>query len=40
MSLDKDKLKTITNKEFLALAKEERLQYITKDNIDSEYISN
>lgn len=40
MSLEKEKLKTITNKEFLALPKEERLQYITKDNIDSEYVSN
>lgn len=40
MSLEKEKLKTITNKEFLVLPKEERLQYITKDNIDAEYVSN
>lgn len=35
-----EQLKTISNNEFLSLPKEERLQYVTKNNIDSENISN
>lgn len=39
MSLGKDKLKTIDNKEFLSVPANERLQYITKDNIDTDRVS-
>lgn len=35
-----DELKSITNHEFLSLNKNERLQYVTKNHIDSENISN
>jgi len=35
-----EKLKTISNREFLSLDKSERLQYVTKNNVDSENISN
>lgn len=35
-----NKLKTITNREFLEIPSNERLQYITKSNVDSENISN
>lgn len=34
-----EELKTITNREFLAISPEKRLQYITKNNIDSDRIS-
>ena len=37
--IETEKLKTISNREFLETPKSERLQYITKDNIDSESVS-
>lgn len=39
MTLDKDKLKTINNKEFLSVSASERLQYITKENIDADRVA-
>ncbi len=38
-SFSVDKLKTITNSEFLQISSEKRLQYITKNHIDSQSIS-
>lgn len=38
--IDSEKLKTITNNEFLSLSVEERLQYVTKNNIDYSSIKN
>lgn len=34
-----EKLKTISNREFLILPENERLQYITKDNVDSDSVA-
>lgn len=39
LKFDKEKLKNISSKEFLNLSKNERLQYVTKDNIDSDSVS-
>lgn len=37
--LSNEKLKTITNREFLELPEEKRLQYVTKNHIDSESVA-
>lgn len=38
--ISSEKLKTITNREFLSLDKKERLQYVTKNNVDFSSIVN
>lgn len=40
LEFDKEQLQSIDNKEFLGLSPEARLQYITKNNIDSNDIAN
>ncbi len=40
MQFDNEKLKYISSKEFLQLSENDRLQYVTKGNVDSENVSN
>ena len=40
LKYDKEKLKTINSKDFLSLWESERLQYVTKWNIDSDNVAN
>ncbi len=39
LKFDNEKLKTISSKEFLSASEDERLQYVTKDNVDSNSVS-
>lgn len=39
LKFDNENLKTLSSKEFLSLSPEERLQYVTQDNIDSDSVS-
>ncbi|MDD3145622.1 MAG: hypothetical protein PHV23_05975 [Candidatus Gracilibacteria bacterium] len=39
LKYDTEKLKTISSKDFLSLPENERLQYVTKDNVDCDTIS-